>query len=232
MARLLESTAWIAGTLLLGSYIALRTYSAQARDEGVSAMREARQEHAALTSASAAPATPVIAAAQLNDISAGQPDTTTWAPKRLAEYRQTLANPSLPDAVLRIPKLKLEVPIYDGTSDSTLNRGAGRIEGTARIGSNAGNLGIAGHRDGFFRPLQDIAVGDALFLDTVQSTRQYHVTRLDIVDPSDVSVLTETSGATITLVTCYPFYFVGSAPKRFIVRAQADQHGLASDLSE
>ena len=66
----------------------------------------------------------------------------------------------------------------------------------------------------------------------MESTRQYRVTQLEIVDPDQVEVLAETSGPTITLVTCYPFYFVGSAPKRFIVRAQADQHGFATDLGE
>ena len=92
-----------------------------------------------------------------------------------------MSDPNLPEAVLRVPKLKLEVPIYEGTSDHTLNRGAGRIEGTARIGE-AGNLGIAAHRDGFFRPLKSIAVGDVMFLDTVQETRHYRVVRVGIVD--------------------------------------------------
>jgi sortase A len=236
MVRLFEILAWIAGALLLGVYFTLRTWSAHARDEGLEAMRQAREQHAAVTSSSNTPSAPppvaVIDSAPRGELSVAEPDTSTWAAKRLADYRTALAQQKVPDAVLRIPKLELEVPIYEGTDDVTLNRGAGRIAGTARIRSEAGNVGIAGHRDGFFRPLKDIAVGDALFLDTVESTRQYHVTRLDIVDPSDVEVLAQTSGPTITLVTCYPFYFVGSAPKRFIVRAQAEQHGLAIDLGE
>ena len=229
MARLFESLAWIAGALLLGTYFALRAWSAQASDDGVAAMRAAREEHAARQEHAAVAVIPSVPTKSLSIV---QPDTSTWAAKRLAEYRETLAQRGVPDAVLRIPKLKLEVPVYEGTSESTLNRGAGRISGTAHIDSQAGNVGIAGHRDGFFRPLKDIAVGDALFLDTVQSTRQYRVTQLDIVDPTNVEVLNETSGPTVTLVTCYPFYFVGSAPKRFIVRAQADQYGFATDLGE
>ncbi len=130
----------------------------------------------------------------------------------------------MPQAVLRIPKLALEVPVYEGTSDVTLNRGAGRITGTAAVDSATGNIGIAAHRDGFFRPLKDIAVGDALSIATLSGEREYRVTKLDIVDPDDVSVLRSTDDSTVTLVTCYPFYYVGSAPKRYIVTAK-----LASD---
>ncbi|HEU4484680.1 MAG TPA: class D sortase [Povalibacter sp.] len=130
----------------------------------------------------------------------------------------------MPQAVLRIPKLALEVPVYEGTSDVTLNRGAGRITGTAAVDSATGNIGIAAHRDGFFRPLKDIAVGDALSIATLSGEREYRVTKLDIVDPDDVSVLQSTDDSTVTLVTCYPFYYVGSAPKRYIVTAK-----LASD---
>jgi sortase A len=220
MTRWLELVAWTAGILLLASYFALRALSAHARDEGVEAMHRARAENAAVASVSV-PAT-------AHDLSVADPDTSTWAAKRLAEYRKSLGHREVPDAVLRIPKLKLEVPVYEGTSETTLNRGAGRIAGTAEIESLAGNVGIAAHRDGFFRPLKDIAVGDAIFIDTVRATRQYRVTHLDIVDPSDVHVLADASGATVTLVTCYPFYFVGSAPKRFIVRARASGDALAT----
>jgi len=81
-------------------------------------------------------------------------------------------------------------------------------------------LGVAGHRDGFFRSLKDIRVGAVLYLDTPSDTLAYRVVSTEIVDPADVNVLAATDTATLTLVTCYPFYFVGPAPKRFIVRAQ------------
>ena len=82
-----------------------------------------------------------------------------------------------------------------------------------------GNLGIAGHRDGFFRGLKDIAPGDTLELETTAGREFYVVDDIRIVGPEEVSVLAGTPNQTITLVTCYPFYFVGSAPQRYIVRA-------------
>ena len=105
-----------------------------------------------------------------------------------------------------------------GTDDGTLDRAVGHIEGTANPGAE-GNAGIAGHRDGFFRGLKDIIPGDVIELDTLQGSDSYRVERVWIVDPEDVSVLDPTSTRALTLVTCYPFYFVGSAPRRFIVRA-------------
>jgi sortase A len=223
IGRTVEALLWVSGIVLIATYVGLRAWSAQDSDKGMDAMRQARE-----LAAAASPDAPVSATS--NRLSVAQPDTSTWSPKRLAEYRNTLTNPDLPDAVLRIPKLKLEVPVYDGTSDRTLNRGAGRIAGTAHVGA-VGNIGIAAHRDGYFRPLKDIAVGDAMFLDTVHDTREYRVTRLDIVNPDNVSVLDPTSHPTITLVTCYPFYFVGSAPKRFIVTAQAATSGFTGQLA-
>jgi sortase A len=110
------------------------------------------------------------------------------------------------------------VAVLGGTDDWTLNRAVGHIEGTAGPGA-AGNSGIAGHRDGFFRGLKDVAVGDAIELETLGAVHHYRVTRTWIVEPDDVSVLDPTASPAVTLVTCYPFYFVGSAPQRFIVRA-------------
>jgi len=224
LRRTVEAGAWVAGAALLATYLGVRAWSAHASDKAIDAMRQAREQSVVATSSEQA------ASPDSKNLTVAQPDTSTWAPKRLADYQQTLSDSDLPGAVLRIPKLKLEVPVYEGTSDRTLNRGAGRIAGTARIG-DIGNLGIAAHRDGFFRPLKDIAVGDALFLDTVHETREYRVTHLDIVDPSNISVLDPTPNATITLVTCYPFYHVGSAPKRFIVRAQVGDRGISGGLA-
>ena len=147
------------------------------------------------------------------------PDQSLWAPKRVSAWQKALLEPA-PDplAVLRIPKLRLEVALLPGTDDRTLDRAVGHIEGTAQPGAD-GNLGIAGHRDGFFRGLKDIAPGDVIELDTIQGKDVFQVERTWIVNPEDVSVLDPTPTRTLTLVTCYPFYFVGSAPQRFIVRA-------------
>jgi sortase A len=112
----------------------------------------------------------------------------------------------------------LEVAVLEGTDEWTLNRAVGHIEDTARPGA-PGNSGIAGHRDGFFRGLKDIRSGDVLEIETHTGIDRYRVERTWIVEPEDVSVLDPTSTPSITLVTCYPFYFIGSAPQRFIVRA-------------
>jgi len=110
------------------------------------------------------------------------------------------------------------VPVFDGTDDLTLNRGVGRIIGTAKVG-DTGNIGIAGHRDGFFRGLKDISVGDEIDLTMTTQKTIYLVDQIEIVSPSDVQVLGPRSAPSLTLVTCYPFYFVGDAPQRFIVHA-------------
>lgn len=146
-------------------------------------------------------------------------DLSLWSQKRVQAFKDSLAQDAdTPIAVLSIPKIHLEVPVFDGTEDLTLNRGVGRILGTARIGQ-IGNLGIAGHRDGFFRGLKDVGPGDAVELVLRGQTVTYVVDAIQIVNPRDVRVLQPTSNATLTLVTCYPFYFVGSAPQRYIISA-------------
>jgi len=144
---------------------------------------------------------------------------TLWSPGRVKAYRAALqmhAPPTL--AILRIPRLKLEVPVYEGTTDAVLDLAAGLIEGTALPGT-PGNVGIAAHRDGFFRVLKDLKEGDALLLDTPVAAEQYRVEWIRITSPDDVSVIDPTPAPAVTLVGCYPFYHVGSAPQRFIVRA-------------
>jgi sortase A len=108
--------------------------------------------------------------------------------------------------------------VLPGTDDRTLDRAVGYIEGTAQPGTN-GNLGIAGHRDGFFRGLKDVTPGDVIEIETTHTKDVFRVERTWVVDPDDVSVLDPTSTRALTLVTCYPFYFIGAAPHRFIVRA-------------
>ena len=147
------------------------------------------------------------------------PDTALWDPKRILAWQESQNDASpLPLAVLRIARLGIEAPVLEGTSDWVLNRGVGHIDDTAVPGAD-GNVGIAGHRDGFFRALKDINTGDVLEIETRAGVAQYRIERSWIVDPDDVSVLDPTTVPAVTLVTCYPFYFVGSAPQRFIVRA-------------
>jgi len=148
-----------------------------------------------------------------------EPDTSLWSEKRVLAWRATLTGPQrAPLGVLRVMRLRIEAPVLEGTDDWTLDRGVGHIEDTAAPGA-IGNIGIAGHRDGFFRALKDATVGDVIRLDTLHDTSSYRVERIWIVNPDDVSVLDPTTTPAITLVTCYPFYFIGSAPQRYIVRA-------------
>jgi sortase A len=150
---------------------------------------------------------------------AAAPDQSLWSQVRISAWRKALTRPAPPPlAVLRIPKIRLEAPVLPDTDDETLDRGVGHIEGTAPPGTD-GNLGLAGHRDGFFRGLKDIVAGDLVEVDTLEGKDIYRVERTWIVDPEDVWVLDPTPTRSLTLVTCYPFYFIGSAPKRFIVRA-------------
>ena len=150
---------------------------------------------------------------------AGTPDQTLWSPLRVSAWRTALTEPAAsPLAVVRIPKIRLEVPVLPGTADRTLDRALGHIDDTALPGTD-GNSGIAGHRDGFFRGLKDIVPGDEIELETLNGKEFYRVDRTWVVNPEDVTVLDPTLTRTLTLVTCYPFYYVGAAPQRYIVRA-------------
>lgn len=143
-----------------------------------------------------------------------------------ALLRKMATDRSTPLGVLEIPRIHLQAPLLEGTDALTLNRGVGRIAGTARPGED-GNIGIAGHRDGFFRPLRNIKAGDAIKLRTAVGTDTYVVDRFQIVSPRDVEVLQAEATPSLTLVTCYPFYFVGNAPKRFVVTAFLTNHAAA-----
>jgi sortase A len=156
-------------------------------------------------------------------------DFSLWSPQRIADYEKSLTvNLSPPIGILRIVKAGLEVPVLDGVDDMSLNRGVGYIPGTAYPGEH-GNVGIAGHRDGFFRILKDVGKGDEVELETLGRIDIYQVQDIVIVNKDDVSVLRPTSVPILTLVTCYPFYFIGSAPKRYIVVASRVASRVPSD---
>ncbi len=161
------------------------------------------------------------------DLQRIEADRSLWSESRAAKFDAARAGDATPPAlaVLSIPSVRLEVAVFDGTSERMLNLGAGRVPGTSRIGER-GNLAIAGHRDGFFRALKDVQVGHEVSLRTNEHTIRYRISEFFVVEPNDVSVLASSDVDSLTLITCYPFYFVGSAPQRFIVRAQA----VGSDL--
>ncbi len=207
--RFFERLAWTLGFLLLAIYATVRVHGEWMKRGELSRFAEAR-------------AGAVMAAVdgRLARLPARLPaDQGLWSDERITAYEASLEHgPGPPLAVLRIPSIGLAVPVLDGTDDWTLNRAVGRIPGTARIGE-PGNIGIAGHRDGFFRGLKDVGRGTEIVLDTLDGTERSVGAETSIVDPDAVGVLAPTAMQSITLVTCYPFYFVGSAPQRYIVRA-------------
>jgi sortase A len=122
-------------------------------------------------------------------------------------------------ARLEAPSVKLRATVLEGSDARTLRRAAGHIEYTPLPGQ-PGNVGIAGHRDTTFSSLRDVKAGDPLIITTAERVFEYQVRRTWIVEPEDVEVLDATSSPAVTLVTCYPFNFVGDAPQRFIIRAE------------
>ena len=148
-----------------------------------------------------------------------EPDYSLWNGARIEDYEHAIAVEAPPPlGILSIESVNIQVPIYNGTDEFNLDRGAGRIRGMAKTGEE-GNLGISGHRDGFFRGIKDIQVGDDIVVQTTHGVVKYAVSDITIVPKEDESVLVEPSDKRLTLVTCYPFYFVGNAPKRYIVTA-------------
>jgi sortase A len=122
-------------------------------------------------------------------------------------------------AKLEIPRLGLSTVVFEGTGQDVLLRGPGHLRGSA-LPSDTGNMVIAGHRDTFFRPLQDLRKGDEISVQTPQGTRRYQVASTQIVNPDAIEVLNDTPEPILTLITCYPFRFVGNAPQRFIAKAR------------
>jgi sortase A len=121
-------------------------------------------------------------------------------------------------AELVIPRLRVSVMVFEGADAGILKIGAGHIPGTG-LPVRGGNIAIAAHRDTFFRPLRLIRPRDIIALETATGITRFAVRDVEIVRPSDVQVLTPAPGRDLTLVTCYPFYYLGSAPERFIVHA-------------
>lgn len=120
---------------------------------------------------------------------------------------------------IELTRIGVTAMILEGTDDRTLRRSVGHIPGTPMPGQ-PGNVAIAGHRDTFFRALRNVRQDDEITLMTLEGSYRYRVDSIKVVGPEDTQVLDNSGSDTLTLVTCYPFYFVGPAPRRFIVRAQ------------
>ncbi len=135
-----------------------------------------------------------------------------------SEPRKSVAPRELIGRII-IPRLGVRGIVKEGVDDGTLRRAVGHVPGTALPGES-GNIGLAAHRDTFFRGLKDIRKADRIRIETPDGDYEYQVDSIRIVKPNDVEVLASTKDhRALTLVTCYPFYYVGNAPKRFIVRA-------------
>ncbi|MDT8410126.1 MAG: class D sortase [Wenzhouxiangellaceae bacterium] len=206
----IELVCWATGVSLIAMYFGATIGFESERRQGIELFTQAQ----AAAQAASAPA-PESAAGVAQTVDQHKTPGATAAAETA----------SLPVALLRMPGVGLEVPVFDDISERNLSRGAGWIPGTA-LPNDGGNMAIAAHRDQYFRALKDVAIGDLLELESLSGPRNYKVTSLTIVQPEDLWPLDPADVATVTLVTCYPFYFVGSAPQRFIVQAVAvDQEG-------
>jgi LPXTG-site transpeptidase (sortase) family protein len=219
-----ELLSYTAGVLLTGFFAVQLAQGEVERRQGIEDFERLAQatsvEQVSLADPAntATPATSDSAAA----FQVGDPDTTLWAPGRIDDY-QTSLKADLPPllGVLEIPSVDLKVPVYSTSTELTMDRGAGIIDGMA-YPHEEGNIGISGHRDGYFRVLKDIKLGDRVVLQTLKGPKNFTIKSTGVVEISDTSLLQDTWDQTVTLVTCYPFYFVGHAPKRFIVTASLD----------
>ncbi|HET9156883.1 MAG TPA: class D sortase [Myxococcaceae bacterium] len=204
--HLIERIAWAVAVVLGGTWATARVLAWSETRRSLAAFEEVVASQAPVSGPAAREITVPV-------------DQRLWDVGRIKAHARALTLPAPPPlAVLRIPRLALEVPVLEGTDEWTLDRAVGHIEGTASP-TSPGNVGIAGHRDGFFRVLKDIAAGDVLELAHRSGVRRFRVERISIVGPDDAEVIAPTARSLVTLVTCYPFYFVGSAPQRFIVQA-------------
>ncbi len=196
-SRRMELALWAVGTICVAAWSVERSQATLTQAAAVAELERAWRDEAA---------------AAMNQ--------SSWSEQRVAKYETTLAESRNLRALglLTIPAVDTRVVVFEGTDERVLDVGAGRVPGTARLG-DAGNLAIAAHRDGFFRGLRNIKPGDEVSIRHANGTDVYVVSQTSIVSPDDVSVLAETSTPAVTLITCYPFYFVGDAPERFIVRA-------------
>lgn len=212
--RVLQWSFIFAGLIMVGFWAGVRIQGALGKDAEIRRFEAARLELRETTTPAPIPTPSRVLESDL------PVDTSLWAEGRIEEYQESLHHSFVtPLAILRIPKINLEVAVLSGTSELVLNRGVGHIVGTPLPGEG-GNVGIAGHRDGYFRGLKYVTEGDLIELETLTGKEYYAITELLLVDPPDVWVLEPTENPAITLVTCYPFYYVGSAPQRYIIRAE------------
>jgi sortase A len=205
--KILERTMWCLGLASIAVYLLLRVDGEAQRLAGLTQFEAQQQIEARSMELPRDPSSSLV------HTSVAVPASVAATSVGLAGLTETSIL-----GVLRLERIRLEVPVKYGTGEDVLSGAAGLIEGTAWPGT-AGNIAIAAHRDTFFRGLEQVVLGDRIQVETSAGTRSYRVTELSIVDPTDIQVLEDTGEDQLTLVTCYPFHYFGSAPKRYIVRA-------------
>jgi LPXTG-site transpeptidase (sortase) family protein len=161
----------------------------------------------------------------------GEPDKSLWNGARVDDYREALAQDGAPAlGILTIEKLNIQVPIYNGTDEYNLNRGVGRIKGMAKLRDDSGNLGLSGHRDGFFRGLKDMQVGDEIEVQTPQGVDRYGVDSITIVPKRSSPATPSTSSATPRSATSCgprpgrPQFLIGSGVCRHLDQGEVPRH--------
>jgi sortase A len=204
---------WLERILLLVAIVCLGAWSWAWLDARYTQYRENRELEETLAAQSAAKPSTAADNDALETFRGRQP-----APRRDPQARRPGSEGSLVGRI-EIPRIGVSAIVLEGVGNKTLRRGVGHIPETA-LPATDGNVGLAGHRDSFFRELKDIRKDDVITLKTLDGTFQYRVEWTRVVDPEDTQVLADAGEPALTLVTCYPFYYVGSAPRRFIVRAE------------
>lgn len=202
-----KTLRWLERILLLAGILALGSYAYAYIDTRWVQYQENRRLEAALASQARQPP-----AAETDALASFQKEEEPEPEPEPLEEGELIGR-------IEIPNAGVSAMILEGIGYRTLRRGVGHIPGTP-LPRWDGNVGLAAHRDSFFRGLKDISKNDIITLKTLHGTFQYRVESTEIVLPQDTHVLEDTDKPTLTLVTCYPFYYVGSAPKRFIVRAE------------
>ncbi len=221
--RWLERALWLLGCLGVGwvLVVQLESRAFQAREEArlERALSERGAGRTAVRAGGGPAALRELPGEEGAEVSGEQAGEETAG----AEGAQPAVPPGTMIGRLEVPRLDLAAIVASGIDSRTLRRAIGHIPATALPGE-PGNVGIAGHRDRFFRGLKDVRTDDEIVFTTPDGTFRYRVEWTQVVEPADVHVLDDAAGPTLTLVTCYPFYYVGPAPERFIVRARQVRH--------
>jgi sortase A len=209
---------WVERALLLIGVLCLGAYAFALLESRVYELWENRKLESLAAEQARQPRQPVVPARETRALAEFHQEDEAGVQR---QARVEIPAPAAGELIgrLEIPNVGVSAIVQEGVASRTLRRGAGRIPGTA-LPWEPGNTGIAAHRDRFFRGLKDIQEDDLITLTTVHGTYRYRVESTEVVTPRDTHVLADTGDDVLTLVTCYPFYYVGSAPKRFIVRAQ------------